>query len=82
MKLTENAVLIVDEEDVSGKYCYRDRDAIDFVDGFKFEVKLQDIVVKPGSIASVQFPEDLYNEPEEIKQAVYTAIKELEQENG
>ena len=82
MKLTENAVLIIDEEDVSGMYCYRDRDGTDFIDGFKFELQLQDIVVKQGSIASVQFPEEMYNQPEEIKQAVYTAIKELELENG
>ncbi|ANY69267.1 hypothetical protein BBD42_24375 [Paenibacillus sp. BIHB 4019] len=81
MKLTEDAVLVIEDEDVSGMYCYRDRDGIDFVDGFKFELQLHDIVVKAGSIASVQFPEDLFNQPEEIRQAVYTAIKELEQEN-
>lgn len=75
----ENAILIIDEGGVSGLYCYRDRDGIDFIDGFKFELKLQDIAVKSGSIASVQFPEEMYDEPEEIKQAVYTAIKELEQ---
>ncbi|MGG4147340.1 hypothetical protein ABEW34_29910 [Paenibacillus algorifonticola] len=82
MKLSENAVLIIEEEDVSGMYCYRDRDGTDFIDGFKFELHLQDIVIKPGSIAAVQFPEELYNQPEDIKQAVYTAIKELEQEKG
>ncbi|WP_338551385.1 hypothetical protein [Paenibacillus sp. KS-LC4] len=79
MKLTENGILILDEEDVSGMYCYRDRDGTDFIDGFKFELKLQDIVVTPGSIVSVQFPEDLYNQPEEIKQAVYAAIEDIEQ---
>ncbi|WP_458119520.1 hypothetical protein [Paenibacillus sp. Z6-24] len=76
---------VVEDQDISAIYCYRDRDGISFEDGFRFEMQMQDIVIYPGSIHAVELPVALIFSADErieelIRAAIYQSIGFIEEE--
>ncbi|MFD1886228.1 hypothetical protein [Paenibacillus wenxiniae] len=86
MRLEDDGIFIVEDEDISGILCYFAKDGVPFEDGFRFEMELQEMVFFPGSIHIVQFPEDLLlqdedeDTDEETRQEIRTQNEQWEQE--
>ncbi len=86
MRLEDNGIFIVEDEDISGILCYFAKDGVLFEDGFRLEMELQEMVFFPGSIHAVQFPEHLLlqdedeDTDEEIRQEIRTQNEQWEQE--
>ncbi|ANF96246.1 hypothetical protein [Paenibacillus bovis] len=77
---------VVEDKDISAIWCYRDRDGIHFEDGFRFEMQLQDIVIYPGSIHTVELPAELAFSADKgiedtIRAAIYQNIGFAEEES-
>jgi hypothetical protein len=79
MKVVEGSVLVLSDEDISGFYCYRDRDGWDYRDSFQFQLRLQEVVIPPRSIADVRFQldEDGYEDDTEVLQEIMEAVHEV-----
>ncbi|GGF95776.1 hypothetical protein GCM10010912_45900 [Paenibacillus albidus] len=81
MELTEQGVLIIDEEDICKLYFYLEFDGVLFKDSFRFEMRLQDIELDPGSVSAVIYPQEIpEGYPGEdlpfIVEAIYSVIRE------
>ncbi|MEK3785265.1 hypothetical protein [Paenibacillus sp. FSL K6-1230] len=85
MQFTDQGILNVTLEDISGLYAYRDRDGVAFADGLAFELKLQRIELTPGSVRGVElqfgsaelvYPEDYA----ELQEAVYAVVRQTDPE--
>lgn len=83
MQFTEQGVLSVTLEDISGLYAYRDRDGVAFEDGFTFELKLQRIELTSGSVRGVElqfsaaelvYPEDYT----ELQEPIYSVVRQAD----
>ncbi|WP_405105529.1 hypothetical protein MHH28_21885 [Paenibacillus sp. FSL K6-1217] len=83
MKLNEQGVLIIEEQDIHNLYFYLVHDGTAFKDSFRFEMGLQGIELHPGSVSAIDhplaMPED-YGYPEEdlplILEAIHSVIRE------
>ncbi|MHA7964628.1 hypothetical protein ACX93W_10830 [Paenibacillus sp. CAU 1782] len=75
MKIVENSILILDENDISSFYCYRDLDGMPYRDSFQFELKLQKVVIPPGSITGVRFQSIEEDDEEEVLEEILQAVR-------
>lgn len=57
MKLNEQGVLIIEEQDIHNLYFYLVHDGTAFKDSFRFEMGLQGIELHPGSVSAVDHPQ-------------------------
>ncbi|MEK3718388.1 MULTISPECIES: hypothetical protein [unclassified Paenibacillus] len=85
MKLNEQGVLIIEEQDIHNLYFYLVHDGTAFKDSFRFEMALQGIELHPGSVSAIYHPQTMpedYGYPEEdlprIVEAIYSAVREYD----
>lgn len=83
MKLNEQGVLIIEEQDIHNLYFYLVHDGTAFKDSFRFEMELQGIELHPGSVSVIDYPQAMpgdYGYPEEdlplILEAIHSVIRE------
>ncbi|MEK4519375.1 hypothetical protein NSS64_29315 [Paenibacillus sp. FSL H8-0122] len=85
MKLNEQGVLIIEEQDIHNLYFYLVHDGTAFQDSFRFEMGLQGIELHPGSVSAIVHPQAMpedYGYPEEdlplIVEAIYSVVREYD----
>ncbi|WP_264933151.1 hypothetical protein [Paenibacillus sp. LS1] len=83
MKLTEQGILHIEEEDISTMYCYRDRDGMAFDATFLFELQFHELTLSPGSVRAIQFDFEeeeapLYEERERLVAEVQSALRTVD----